>query len=53
MRKEVALAPDVEELDLVAVSNNAASACCRKSFGGDDLPVVVRVVVGVACDLLT
>jgi len=35
------------------VSDDAAAAGGRDRLGGDNLPVVVGVIVGVASDLLT
>lgn len=41
------------QLDNVLVSDKATATGLRERFGGDDLPVVIHVSVGVASDLLT
>ena len=43
---------NVPELDEVVVAHNAAAALLGERLGRDDLPVVVRVSVRVAGDLL-
>ena len=53
MRQEESVAFDMAQLDNVLVADNATAAGFRERFGGDDLPVVVQVSVGIASDLLT
>lgn len=51
--EQVALGLGVEELNGILVTNDAATTGSWQSLGGDDLPEVVGVVVGVTGDLLT
>jgi len=53
VRHQESVAFDMAQLDNVLVADNAAAAGFRERFGGDDLPVVVQVSVGIASDLLT
>lgn len=53
VREEECVGRDVSQLDHVAVTHDASAAGRRKRFRGDDLPVVVGVIVGVGGDLLT
>lgn len=53
MRQEESVAFDMAQLDNVLVADNATATGFRERFGGDDLPVVVQVSVGIASDLLT
>ena len=42
----------MQKLDDVVVSDDPPSTGLGQLLGGDDLPVVVRVIVRIACDLL-
>ena len=53
VRQEESVAFDMAQLDNVLVADNATATGFRERFGGDDLPVVVQVSVGIASDLLT
>lgn len=53
MGEQVALSLGVEELDGILVTNDATTTGSWQGLGGDDLPPVVGVVVGVTGDLLT
>ena len=53
MRQEESVGLDMAQLDDVLVADDATTPSFREGFGGDDLPVVVHVGMGVASDLLT
>ena len=53
MSEEVRLGVHMKQLDDIFVADNATAASFRKSFGGDDLPEVVGVIVSVSGNLLT
>jgi len=53
MRQKESIGFNMAQLDNVLVSYNTAAAGFREGFGGDDLPVVVQVSVGITSDLLT
>jgi hypothetical protein len=50
---EVGLGGDVQELDHVVVAHEATTACVGKGLRGNDLPVVVYVLMTIPCHLLT
>ena len=52
MGQEIALRVDMQQLNDVFVANDTTATGLRESLGRDDLPVVVRVIVGVSGDLL-
>lgn len=51
--EEMGLGVDVEEANNVVMADNSSASLLRKGLSGDDLPVVVGVVVAVTRDLLT
>lgn len=53
MRHEESVGFDMAQLENVLVADDATAAGFRERFGGDDLPVVVQVSMGIASDLLT
>ena len=53
MSKEMRLGVDVQKLDNIVVPNYTATACLGKSFGRNDLPMVVGIIVAITRDLLT
>ncbi len=46
------LCVNVQKLDDVIVADNTTATSLWERLGGDDLPVVVRVLMAVASDLL-
>jgi len=52
MSKKVALSVNMKKLDNIFVADNSAAACLRKCLSGNDLPVVVSVIMAVTGDLL-
>ena len=52
MRHEIRLAVHVQKLDDIVVADNTATTGLRQRFSGDDLPLVVAVVVPVGGNLL-
>ena len=52
LREALALV-DVRTLDHIIVADDATTTGLRKRLGGNDLPVVVGVVVAITGDLLT
>jgi len=52
MRKEVALSTDMEELNGVVMSYNAAASGFWKGLRGNNLPLVIEIFVRVTGDLL-
>ena len=53
VRDEQGVSDDMFELNDIVVSDNPSSTSLWDLFGRDNLPVVVGIVVWVACDLLT
>ena len=51
--KKVALCIDVEKLEYILVANDTAASCFGQSLGGNDFPVVVRIVVAISGNLLS
>jgi hypothetical protein len=43
----------MQKLDDIFVADNATTASLRKGFRGDDLPVVVDIIMSIASDLLS
>ncbi len=53
MGEENGIGIDVEKLNNVLLTDDSTPACVGDFSSGEDLPVIVGVVVGVASDLLT
>ncbi len=53
VRHEERISVDMKKLDHVIVAYNPTTASFRKRFGGYDLPKIVRIVMGIASNLLT
>lgn len=53
MSEEVRLGVHVKQLDDILIADDAAAASLWESFGRDDLPEVVGVIVSVPGNLLT
>ena len=51
--EEERLGVHVKQLNDIFISDNATTTRLRESFGGDDLPEVVGVIVSVPSNLLT
>ncbi len=53
MRKKVCLGVDMQELDDILVSHNSSTTSGWECLGGDNLPVVVGVIMTITSHLLT
>ena len=53
MAKEIALSADMEQLNGILVADNASTSSLWKSLCGDNLPLVIEILVWVTSDLLT
>jgi len=51
--KKVTLCIDVEELEYILVAHDTAASCFGQSFGGNNFPVVVGIVVAISSNLLS
>ena len=51
--KKVTLRVNVEELEYILVTHDTAATCFGQSLGGNDFPVVVRIVVAISGNLLS
>jgi hypothetical protein len=51
--QEESVSLDMAQLDKVLVADDATATGFREGFGGNDLPVIVHISVGIASDLLT
>lgn len=50
--KKVTLGANMEKLDGILVANYATTSGLGDGLGGDDLPLVVKILVWVTCNLL-